>query len=97
MMKLGDLLLVIMADKFAQESLMFTSFILILIMVLFHKSLKRTIFFLIFSIILIFFAFRFAFFKNKSYFCPRRRNSALAITSYKYYGEIHQPIYRLGL
>ena len=24
-----------------------------------------------------FFAFRFAFFKNKSYFCPRRRNSAL--------------------
>ena len=54
MMKLGDLLVVIMADKFAQESLMFTSFILILIMVLFHKSLKRTIFFLIFSIILIF-------------------------------------------
>ena len=44
-----------------------------------------------------FFAFRFAFFKNKSYFCPRRRNSALVITSYKYYGEIHQPIYRLGL
>ena len=68
MMKLGDLLVVIMADKFAQESLMFTSFILILIMVLFHKSLKRTIFFLIFSIILIFLPSDLHFSKNNRTF-----------------------------
>ena len=51
----------------------------------------------IFSIILIFFPSDLHFSKNNRTFALEDAIVRRQHTSYKYYGEIHQPIYRLGL